>query len=73
MKFSLSQIHDKFLLWRAEHVKERTFLLFVCFLVGIAASLAAFLLKRAVFGFKLFSLTISQPRAPIISICSILR
>ena len=54
MKFSLSQIHDKFLLWRAKHVKERTFLLFVCFLVGIAASLAAFLLKKAVFWIQTF-------------------
>lgn len=54
MKFSLSQIHDKFLLWRAEHVKERTFLLFVCFLVGIAASLAAFLLKKAIFWIQTF-------------------
>lgn len=35
----------KFLMWRERHVKERTFILFVAFLVGIFGGLAALLLK----------------------------
>lgn len=45
---SLKDIYNKFLLWRVSHVKERPYLLFVCFLAGIGASLAAYLLKNAV-------------------------
>ena len=35
----------RFLMWRERHVKERTFILFVAFLVGIFGGLAALLLK----------------------------
>ena len=35
----------KFLLWREKHIKERTFILLISFLVGIAAAMAALLLK----------------------------
>lgn len=41
-------LHDiflKFILWREKHVKERTFILFVAFLVGICGGLAAITLK----------------------------
>ena len=35
----------KFLLWREKHIKERSFILLISFLVGIAAAMAALLLK----------------------------
>ena len=35
----------RFLLWRERHIKERNFILFISFLVGIAAATAALLLK----------------------------
>ena len=35
----------KFLLWRENHIKERSFILLISFLVGIAAAMAALLLK----------------------------
>lgn len=44
-------IHDlflRFILWREKHVKERTFILFVAFLVGICGGLAAIILKFAI-------------------------
>lgn len=43
--------HDlflRFILWREKHVKERTFILFVAFLVGIFGGLAAIVLKFAI-------------------------
>ncbi|MDR0422796.1 MAG: chloride channel protein [Proteiniphilum sp.] len=39
---------NKFLVWRDKHIRERHFLLFVCFLVGIFTALAAFFLKTAI-------------------------
>ena len=45
---SLSQLHNKFLFWRDTHIRERHFLLIVCFLVGIFTALAAYLLKISV-------------------------
>ena len=54
MLLNFPQLHNKFLLWRAEHIKERPFLLFVCFLVGVASSLAAFVLKKAIFWIQTF-------------------
>ena len=44
-------LHDvflRFILWREKHVKEKTFLLFVAFLVGIFGGLAALLLKALI-------------------------
>ena len=44
-------VHDiflRFLLWREKHVKERDFILFVAFLVGICGGVAAILLKTAI-------------------------
>lgn len=41
-------LHDlflRFILWREKHVKERTFILFVAFLVGIFGGIAAIILK----------------------------
>jgi CIC family chloride channel protein len=40
--------YNKFLLWRSSHIKERTFLVFVSFLVGIFTALAGFALKKAI-------------------------
>ena len=44
----LKEIHDRFLLWRDAHIKERHFLLFICFLVGILTALAAWMLKTSI-------------------------
>lgn len=38
----------RFLLWREKHVKDRDFVLFVAFLVGICGGVAAILLKTAI-------------------------
>ncbi|MDR1222595.1 MAG: chloride channel protein [Tannerella sp.] len=38
----------KFLLWRQKHVNERTFILIISFIVGLASALAAILLKNAI-------------------------
>lgn len=58
----LSEIYNNFLLWRNRHIKERHFLLFVCFLVGILTALAAFLLKTAIHFFQVFlTENFSQP------------
>lgn len=48
------EIHNKFLLWRDSHIKERHFLLFVCFLVGILTATAAYILKSAIHFFQFF-------------------
>lgn len=48
------EIHSKFLLWRDEHIKERHFLLFVCFIVGILTAFAAYILKIAIEFIKVF-------------------
>lgn len=45
---SFNDIYNNFLRWRYKHIKERTFLLIVCFLVGIAAALAAYILKMSI-------------------------
>ena len=50
----LKEIHDRFLLWRDAHIKERHFLLFVCFLVGILTALAAYVLKTSIHFFQVF-------------------
>ncbi|MCE5205998.1 MAG: chloride channel protein [Porphyromonadaceae bacterium] len=50
----LKEIHDRFLLWRDSHIKERHFLLFVCFLVGILTALAAYVLKTSIHFFQVF-------------------
>lgn len=42
------------LLWRDAHIKERHFLLFVSFLVGITTALSAWLLKSSVLFFQVF-------------------
>jgi CIC family chloride channel protein len=55
------EIHNSFLLWRDSHIKERHFLLFVCFIVGILTAFAAFLLKLAIeFFHKFFVENFSQ-------------
>jgi CIC family chloride channel protein len=48
MPIQFKEIHNKFLLWRDEHIKERHFLLFVCFIVGILTAFAAYLLKLSI-------------------------
>lgn len=50
----LEEIFNRFLIWRDRHIKERHFLLFVCFLVGILTALAAFFLKSAIHFFQVF-------------------
>lgn len=50
----LTERFNKFLIWRDRHIKERHFLLFVCFLVGILTALAAFFLKTAIHFFQVF-------------------
>ncbi|MDE6368811.1 MAG: chloride channel protein [Muribaculaceae bacterium] len=47
-KKSVLDIFMRFHLWREKHVKERDFLLFVAFLVGICGGVAAILLKTAI-------------------------
>ena len=47
-------IYNQFFLWRDSHIKERHFLLFVCFLVGILTAVAAWLLKAAIHFFQVF-------------------
>lgn len=48
MNLHLTEKYNKFLIWRIKHIKERHFLLFVCFLVGILTALAAFFLKLTI-------------------------
>lgn len=50
----LKKVHDRFLFWRDAHIKERHFLLFVCFLVGILTALAAYVLKTSIHFFQVF-------------------
>ena len=50
----IKEIYNQFFLWRDSHIKERHFLLFVCFLVGILTALAAWLLKTAIHFFQVF-------------------
>ena len=50
----LKDIHNNFLLWRDTHIKERHFLLIVCFLVGILTAVAAYFLKFAINFFHVF-------------------
>ena len=50
----IKEIYNQFFLWRDSHIKERHFLLFVCFLVGILTALAAWLLKAAIHFFQVF-------------------
>ena len=44
----LHEMFMRFLLWREKHVNDRTFILFVAFLVGIFGGLAAIVLKVAI-------------------------
>ncbi|MDR1097356.1 MAG: chloride channel protein, partial [Tannerella sp.] len=39
---------SKFLLWRQKHINERTFILIISFIVGLASALAAILLKNTI-------------------------
>lgn len=50
----IKEIYNQFFLWRDSHIKERHFLLFVCFLVGILTAVAAWLLKAAIHFFQVF-------------------
>ncbi len=50
----VKSIFNQFLLWRDSHIKERHFLLFVSFLVGITTALAAWLLKSSIHFFQVF-------------------
>lgn len=45
---------NRFLVWRNRHVKDRHFLLFICFMVGILTAFASYLLKVAIEFFQLF-------------------
>ena len=47
-KKGLHEMFMRFLLWREKHVKDRTFILFVAFLVGIFGGLAAIVLKVSI-------------------------
>lgn len=38
----------RFLIWRQKHIKERTFILIISFIVGLASALAAILLKNTI-------------------------
>ncbi len=51
---AIERVHDRFLLWRDAHIKERHFLLFVCFLVGILTALAAYILKISIHFLQVF-------------------
>ncbi len=48
------EIHNRFLRWRDIHIKERHFLLIICFFVGVLTAFAAFLLKTAIEFFQVF-------------------
>src|SRR5690554_2015956 len=50
----LKVLLNRFFIWRDTHIKERHFLLFVCFLVGIFTALAAYVLKTAIHFFQAF-------------------
>lgn len=50
----LKDIYNRFLLWRNTHIKEKHFLLIICFLVGILTAFAAYLLKLAIEFFHVF-------------------
>ena len=50
----LKSIFNQLLLWRDSHIKERHFLLFVSFLVGITTALVAWLLKSSIHFFQVF-------------------
>lgn len=52
MRFN--ELHNKFTLWRNRHIKDRHFLLFICFIVGILTAFAAYLLKLAINFFHVF-------------------
>lgn len=45
---SVSDLFLRFVLWREKHVKEKTFVLFVAFLVGLFGGLAAIILKTLI-------------------------
>lgn len=48
MRSKLNDLYHHFLLWLNKHIKERTLLLFVCFLVGIATALASYMVKTSI-------------------------
>ncbi len=50
----LKELLNRFFIWRDTHIKERHFLLFVCFLVGILTAIAAYVLKTAIHFFQVF-------------------
>ena len=45
---SISDLFLRFVLWREKHVKEKTFVLFVAFMVGLFGGLAAIILKTLI-------------------------
>ena len=53
-QMKMNELYNRFLLWRDAHIKERHFLLFVCFLVGILTALAAYVLKILIHFFQVF-------------------
>lgn len=42
------KLYENFLQWRSANIKERNFLLFVCFIVGVLTALASYALKQSV-------------------------
>ena len=48
------QLYEKIHNWRRSNIKERHFLLFACFLVGILTALAAYVLKMSVHAIQMF-------------------
>ena len=48
----VKELLNRFFIWRDAHIKERHFLIIVCFLVGILTALAAFALKTAIHFFQ---------------------
>ena len=51
---NIGEVYNRIHLWRKENIKERHFLLFTCFIVGILTALAAYLLKLAIHFIELF-------------------
>ena len=68
---NIGEVYNRIHLWRKENIKERHFLLFTCFIVGILTALAAYLLKLAIHFIELFLTNNFHKPVPITSIWSI--
>jgi len=54
MASKFKELYQHFLLWLNKHIKERTLLLFVCFLVGIATAVASYMVKTSIHFIQVF-------------------